>query len=39
MLFRPRVSVIASNHGVGLHNLIRLNAWIDADIIIGNDGG
>jgi maltose O-acetyltransferase len=37
VIFGPRVSVIASNHGTQKSGLIRENPWEDADIIIGND--
>jgi maltose O-acetyltransferase len=37
VLFGPRVTVIASNHGTSLQNIVRLNPWKDADITIGND--
>ena len=37
VIFGPRVSIIASNHGVDKNNLIRLNSWVDKDIIIGSD--
>ena len=37
VLFGPRVQLIASNHGIKLDNLVRLNKWEDKDIIIGSD--
>ena len=37
VILGPRVSIIASNHGIEKNILIRLNRWIDKDIIIGND--
>lgn len=37
VIFGPRVSIIASNHGTSLNNLIRLNDWKNKDIFIGND--
>lgn len=37
VIFGPRVSVIASNHGTRKDNLIRLNDWLNEDIVIGND--
>jgi len=37
VIFGPRVSVIASNHGLSKEKLIRLNEWVDKDIIIEDD--
>lgn len=37
VILGPRVSLIASNHGIKKDNIIRLNEWLDDDIIIGND--
>jgi maltose O-acetyltransferase len=37
VILGPRVSIIASNHGIEINTLIRLNRWIDQDIIIGDN--
>ena len=37
VLFGPGVSVIASNHGIERGEPIRLQAWSDRDITIGDD--
>ena len=37
VMFGPGVSVIASNHGTEMGQLIREQEWVDRDITIGND--
>lgn len=37
VLFGPRVSIIASNHGLSVEKPIRLNPWFDENIIIEDD--
>jgi len=37
VILGPRVSIIASNHGLEKSTLIRLNKWIDKDILIGDN--
>jgi len=37
VLFGPRVTLVASNHGLQKDGLIRLNPWLDKDIIVEND--
>lgn len=37
VLFGPRVTLVASNHGIQRDGLIRLNPWEDSDIVVGKD--
>jgi maltose O-acetyltransferase len=37
VILGPRVTLISSNHGLDKKHLIRLNPWMDEDIIVGND--
>lgn len=37
VLLGPNVTIIASNHGIALGQLVREQAGVDSDVVIGND--